>query len=78
MEIPKKRIGGLTLFGAVGNCLRRPVFLEAESTNKEDCLRFLQLVKENLTCQGRPFLVYDQHRSHNARIVKPFIEEHFH
>ena len=64
LEKPAKRWGRLTIFGGVGNCLKKPVFSMAPKTSKEDTLEFLQMVKANLTHNCKPWLVYDQHQSH--------------
>ena len=34
--LEKKRYGGVTIFGAIGYCLNKPVFTLGKSTNKED------------------------------------------
>ena len=41
---PSTRIG-ITVFGAIGNCLKKPVFRTAKSTNKDDYVEFMRLVK---------------------------------
>jgi len=46
--------------------MARPVFYVAESTNKIDFLKFLELIKIEIG-DIRPMLVYDNHPSH----IKP-------
>lgn len=36
----------VTVFGAIGKCLRKPVYFLARSTNRSDFLTFLKLVKD--------------------------------
>ena len=36
-----KRIGGLTIYGAIGNCLKAPVFTLGASTNTEEFKSFM-------------------------------------
>ena len=55
----------------------RPVFYVAESTNKIDFLKFLELVKIEIG-EIRPMLVYDNHPSHiKPQVVRDYIQEHF-
>jgi hypothetical protein len=35
---------GITLYGAIGACLKRPVIIKGNSTNQETFLEFAQLV----------------------------------
>ena len=41
VKVSKKRFGGVTIFGAIGSCLKRCVFKLGASTNKEEFLEFL-------------------------------------
>ena len=59
MERPKIRWGRLTIFGAVSKDLVKPVFQMSPRTSKEETLEFLQLVKQNLNRECKPWLVYD-------------------
>ena len=66
LEIPAVR-HGMTIFGAIGNCLTKPTFMMAPRTSKEETLEFLQMLRPNLTHECKPWLAYDQHRSHQAK-----------
>ena len=57
--------------------MKKPVFLMAASTNGTDVLELLQMAKAQLTRSCKPYLVFDGHRTHEARAVKAFMEEHF-
>jgi len=57
--------------------MARPVFYVGQSTNKNDFLKFLELVKIEIG-DIRPVLVYDNHPSHiKPKIVRDYIQEHF-
>ena len=43
-----KRYGGVTIYGAIGLCLEKPVFTLGESTNKAEFRTFLEAVVENI------------------------------
>jgi fucose 4-O-acetylase-like acetyltransferase len=62
---------GITVYGGIGNCLIHPVFMTAESTNKED---FVKFIKKNcliiLTLDRETFFVLDNHRAHHSKIAK--------
>ena len=77
MDRPAVRWGRCTIFGAVGNTLTKPTFMMAEKTGGDDTLEFLQMVKANVPEGQKPWLVYDQHRSHKARAVKDYMAQHF-
>ena len=40
-------------------------------------MEFLRLVKRHLNRECKPWLLYDMHFAHRARIVQAYIEEHF-
>jgi hypothetical protein len=40
--LDKKRIGSVTIYGAIGLCLMKPVFELGTSTNKEEFMAFLE------------------------------------
>ena len=72
------RIGGVTVYGAIGYPLRRPVFHLAEATNIEGYATFIR----KITCEIRvsdpvgprntkPWIIYDGHTAHkNKEILK--------
>ena len=43
--IGRKRYGGITIYGAIGNCLKSPVFMLGESKNIEEFEEFMKKVK---------------------------------
>ena len=75
---PSTRLG-ITVFGAIGKCLKKPMFMTARSTNKEDYMRFMNQVKEQVRdLKGRkPVLLYDAHRSHTSLIARDKIPKMF-
>jgi len=75
---PSTRLG-ITVFGAIGNCLKKPMFMTARSTNKEDYMRFMNQVKEQVRdLRGRkPVLLYDAHRAHTSLIARDRIPKMF-
>ena len=56
------------MYGAIGSCLKKPIYSVGLSTNKEDFLQFLKMIKSDLGRQ-KAFLVYDNHRSHLSKVV---------
>jgi len=38
----------VTIYGAIGNCLTKPVFMIGDSTNKNEFIEFLENVRLNL------------------------------
>ena len=40
--VGRRRYGGVTIYGAIGNCLKKPVFMLGESTNIEEFEEFMQ------------------------------------
>ena len=47
--LPDKRVGGVTLFAAIGDALVEPVYMTGPSTTIEQVLRFVPLLLQNLT-----------------------------
>ena len=78
VKINPKRFGGVTVYGASSLHLRRPVFMTAGSTNKEDTLAFLKRIVAKLTTRKKPYLVWDRHSSHRNKLVREYVERHFH
>ena len=74
---PVKRWGRLTIFGAISKDLVKPVFQMSPRTSKEETLEFLQLVRQHLSRDCKPWLLYDQHYAHRSRPVQAYIQEHF-
>lgn len=67
-----------TVFGAIGECLKAPVYYIASSTNQKDYKTFLMRVKAALRdVHCRPYLVYDNHPAHKAVSVRNYISQWF-
>lgn len=64
MPIKKDRLHGITVFGAVGEQMTMPVFMQATSTNWQDTIRFLKLLREAEPSDSRLYMVADNHRAH--------------
>ena len=80
INMPQKRIGGVTLFGAIGKCLPKPVYMTGKSTNKEEVEKFLRkLIRElgSLNIEEKPWLVLDNHRAHFTQQNKRLMALHF-
>ena len=43
--IGTKRLGGITIYGGIGNCLKTPVFTLGTSTNREELKIFFDTLK---------------------------------
>ena len=56
--------------------MARPVYYVGKSTNKEDFIEFLKLVKIELGAL-HPMLVYDNHPSQTSKLSSKYIEENF-
>ena len=73
------RMKSITLYGAIGRCLRHPVFMFAESTDEDSFRDFLAEIARGLIDQyspRKPFLVLDNHRAHKTddsmELMEPF------
>ena len=58
------------------SCLKKPVFRTAKSTNKDDYVEFMRLVKEQVkpsAASQKPILLFDAHRAHTSNDAKKFI-----
>ena len=82
INMPQKRLGGVTLFGAIGTCLPAPVYMTGESTNAKEVKKFMLKLARELGEIGqfndlKPWLVLDNHRAHFTRENKAIIELHF-
>ena len=75
----KKRHPGVTVYGAIGSCLKEPVMMLGSSTNAVEFQKFLLLVVEQFQSEKtRPWLVIDNHNAHLDPASRRLIEEHFH
>ena len=76
--VPSDRLQGVTLFGAIGNCLTTSAMMTARSTNKEDFNLFLdQVIGRIRPGVQKPYLILDNHRSHYAIIVRERLDREF-
>ena len=60
----------VSMFGAIGNCLRRPFFRLEEKTTQESFIRFLKTLREKVKVEpGQPvYLVMDNAAAHTANL----------
>ena len=76
--LPSKRLG-LTIYGAIGHCLRGPVFMTGGTTNKQEFITFVKRlstsISNNVVC--KPLLVLDNHRAHVSIEARQLIDQHF-
>ena len=76
MKLNKFRGHGVTIFGAIGTCLEKPLFMKCESTNMIDFRQFLTQIREAVpgTGEQRPLLniVLDNHPAHKNWDVRNF------
>jgi hypothetical protein len=49
----EKRNTGITVYGAIGAAMERPLFKQFKTTNKEDFLSFISGIRETLSEQDR-------------------------
>lgn len=67
--LPKNRGSGVTILGAIGNCLTRAAFIHGCSTNKEKVEELLRLVR--LNCEPPlsvpVYVVLDNHTAHHSK-----------
>ena len=64
------------MYGAIGINLKKPVYHVGWSTNKEDFIDFLKLVKLEVG-DDKPVLAYDNHRSHTSIAATEYILQNF-
>ena len=79
IPLNKKHLKNLTVYGAIGACLRRRVYHIAQSTNKRDFTTFIAKVREALVPQlanTRIHLVLDNHRAHHSRVAMQAMHNH--
>jgi hypothetical protein len=76
---PSTRLG-VTVFGAIGNCLKKAMFMTAKSTNKNDYLNFMRQVSQQVRPDPqnrKPVLLYDAHRAHTSLDARALIPKLF-
>ena len=73
----------VTIVGAIGETLTRPVFMCAKSTNAKEFRRFLDMLKvavrPHLAGTGRPkpIVLLDNASAHKTLLSKRFLEKKF-
>jgi DDE superfamily endonuclease len=76
--ISNTRYSGVTLFGAIGKCLKHPVFMTAESTSSISFQLFIESLcaslKDNV---DKPVLLMDNHAAHFNKSTHDLIKEYF-
>ena len=62
----------VAMFGAIGNCLRRPFFRLEQKTTQESFVRFLTSLREKVKVEpGHPvYLVLDNAAAHTANLSR--------
>ena len=73
-------MGGVTVFGAIGDALKEPVFWYGETTTIDEFLKFIPILVDSLTDNAKiekPHLILDNHRAHVSKKVLPLLEQHF-
>ena len=61
----------MTCYGAIGDCLSRPVYYWANSTRQDHYRAFLSLVHGSVKPEvGKAFLLQDGHRAHTTNLSK--------
>ena len=62
LPLPSQRHCGLTIYGAVGNCLTHPVFLMGQSTNILEFVQFATQLAQAVDpfLRVRPLLILDK------------------
>ena len=71
----EKRNTGITVYGAIGAAMERPLFKQFKTTNKEDFLSFISGIRDTLSEQDRNKtikLILDNHKSHGTLMVRSF------
>ena len=66
----KTRYGGVTIYGAIGNCLSNAVFTFGKSTNKVEFIDFMEEVRQNISSSEiKPYVIIDNHAAHRSNEV---------
>ena len=78
LPVSNTRHSGVTLYGAIGECLKHPVFTTGESTNAIDFTKFLRDVVASFRNEAdRPHLVIDNHSAHHSKLIDNLLRDHF-
>ena len=68
----EKRNTGITVYGAIGAAMERPLFKQFKTTNKEDLMSFISSIRDTLSEQDRNKtikLILDNHKSHGTLMM---------
>lgn len=71
---PRLRIGSVTIYGAMGTCIRNGLFTTiSSSTNQLDFARFIQAMRDSANCAipktKTIYLVLDNHSAHQTKFA---------
>ena len=76
-----RHLSGVTLFGAIGNCLAQPQYMLGPATDIVSFRKFLLQVVgalRNPYSAARPYLVLDNHPSHTSPKMREELHARFH
>ena len=80
ISLNKNRLSSITVYGAVGPGIKKPIFMDALATNIEETKKFIIMLRKslkNVYRREKPVLVMDQHPSHRSRKTMEIIEPYF-
>ena len=73
MVLNKIRGKGVTVFGAIGVHMPKPLFVMERTTNAHNFMRFLKRLRRMFADDGRPIhMVLDNHRAHHTLQAKAY------
>ena len=73
----EKRNTGITVYGAIGAAMERPLFKQFKTTNKDDFLSFIACIRDTLSDQDKLKtikLILDNHKSHGMLVVRSYCQ----
>ena len=69
------------MYGAIGDCLDRPVFMKGKSTNEDEFCSFIRKVAKHVKCEyvgsKRPVVILDNASGHRSKKSRKLLSEHF-
>jgi transposase len=76
MLLNKVRGKGVTVFGAVGTHMPKPLFIMERTTNSHNFMRFLRRLRQLFETDPRTIhLILDNHRAHHTLEAKAYAEK---
>ena len=80
--LPHFNVFSITIFGAIGTPLSKPLFHVCDSTNKDDFKRFIKELKVCVRSElwgkkFKPVLLLDNHSAHTSAATKTVLETNF-